>query len=209
MGQRLTITFLESNGEPVATLYQHWSGYTFEALDVASNIGKVLIRNGILGEIYPHKRKKILMDCLIDNYYPNITKGELTGASSWDKYMNKATKMAHYNTLIADELPIKRNAGLVDIDPHAMQRAQDIAVINMTVDLDYLTFDPRSLLSEVYPDTWYDEEETYRHAFKHAPILYPLLYSLDDLTSYVEMVAMTRYFRVAGDNETLYEVIGD
>lgn len=120
MGQRLVVTILDDNGNRLANAYFHWSGFTYEALEVTNRCVQVR-RDLVKNEDDLHYAVRILLAA-----YPDA-----------GIYGNKSLEAL--KKLYPDESyrqSTDRNAGLITVDEQGMNESQDWSEGDVVIHID-------------------------------------------------------------------------
>ncbi|MBS0949231.1 hypothetical protein JK159_02385 [Weissella minor] len=143
MGQRLVITFTDGD-HTFVTLYQHWSGYTQNALETLQEISKAGQNIGLFNKnLSPQQKKHLLIKVLASQYF--VQPSELAQTKLWDKYLTdeEITENSQRQTFTPH-----RNTGLVSLSSMNIENAIYWAEMLVEIDLNTFDFDVTDLFWE-------------------------------------------------------------
>lgn len=156
MGQRLVLNFTH-NDESVVTFYQHWSGYTYNALETLYELSYQGNKNGLFEATTPHEKIEKLIKALMTIGYVNLSDEQ--SSTPWLEYvtaneieMNKNKPIQAFN---------KRNDGLIDIEQAGIENSLDWAEMLIFIDIDSFVLNVLELFDCIDADEFDEDEHEY------------------------------------------------
>lgn len=177
MGQRLVLNFTQ-DGKSIATLYQHWSGYTLSAFSTLQEISEYGSELGLFKEQDTISKIKALAETMTDLYFDDIAYSE-DEAPFLTKYLFDPFKIG-----MREPIRNRRTDGIVSFSRNAMQNKLDWAEMLIDIDIESWEFDLGILFWQADQNEWKSEIEPYEEiTFEKAyqtSETYPSVLSLTD-----------------------------
>lgn len=133
-GQRLVLNFTQ-DGQSIATLYQHWSGYTLNAFATLQEISEYGETLGLFKEQGRIEKIKSLAETLTNLYFDDIAHAN-DKAPFLAKYLFDPFKIG-----LREPITNRRSDGIVGFSSNAMQNKLDWAEMLIDIDIESWEFD--------------------------------------------------------------------